>query len=376
MNSGTPEAWILILPLLLIVLGIVAAIIWRSWIVGGIVLILMILIPGLYFIQSKAVQTQAPAMLLAPDSAPSSPHMEVDPELNKTASVYPSLEEAAKNLTLRLCDTIEFSKPAISSEHIHLVTVQSDRTTDIVKSVLNDKFPRATIKADNVHDSDAAELMVVLGITNSDKTTKCLKFTAHQGARDLNPLETCAKDLPWVSDLDAYRASHPNGEWIVGWSPELEPAEDSARQQARQAAANQMISYVQARFPELNQISVNSNWLREKLENELLRRKFNSQEFVQQLRLSATGEPVYRAALLVDVSSPQLEKLHATIIPQVHRQRDSVRRLVLGTVGLGAVICVVYLFLNWATRGYFQLNLRLGAFLVLVAGLLLIMMIA
>ena len=99
-------------------------------------------------------------------------------------------------------------------------------------------------------------------------------------------------------------------------------------------------------------------------------------EFVQKLHLPATGQTVYRAAILVDASSSQLEKLHGSILPELHRNEIRVKRFGGGVMGMGIVICLVYLFLNWATRGYFQMNLRLGAFLVLIAGMLLIMLIS
>jgi len=97
---------------------------------------------------------------------------------------------------------------------------------------------------------------------------------------------------------------------------------------------------------------------------------------VQRLHLPATGQSVYRVGMLVDASPAQLEKLRGTVIAETHRSNLHVRRFGGGVVGMGVLICLVYLFLNWATRGYFQMNLRLGAFLVLIAGVLLLLVIS
>jgi len=226
---------------------------------------------------------------------------------------------------------------------------------------------------DNEHATQPDELLVVLGIDNSQKSQTCLTFSAHWNGHDYAPVQACVKDALWVLDLDEYRRTHKS-DFIVGSSQDLDVTEDSARQHARADAANQMLPYVLNRFPSLNQYNQNA-WLRSKLENDLVQRKFNIKEFVQGFHLPATNQTVYRAFLLVDVSPSQLERLQGSVVRDFNHRNDSVRHFSLGTMGLGVVICIVYLFLNWATRGYFQMNLRLGAFLVLVAGVMLLLMI-
>ena len=135
-----------------------------------------------------------------------------------------------------------------------------------------------------------------------------------------------------------------------------------------------MLPFVTAKFPELNQPNLDQ-WLRSRLERELAGHHFVKDEFVQRLLIPVRGQAVYRAAVLVDASSSQLERLHSSIISEFHHRNDRVHRFGGGVVGMGVVICLVYLFLNRATRGYFQMNLRLGAFLVLIAGVLLLMLI-
>jgi hypothetical protein len=369
--------FIFILLLVLLVAGAVAAIIWRSWIAGATVLAIFVMAFGLYFVRLSAVQSPAPSMVNLPEPAATPaplPRLELDPETLKNADVYPSMEEGAKYLAHRACDSIQQTQPPISTANIHIIAANKDRITEIVRQAFSEKFPQANVFADDSHGGDASDLTVTFSIIETSKTIKCLKLIPRQQGRDVPLLETCVKDAPWVSNLDDYRANHPTGEWIVGWSSELDTTQEAALKQAREEAARQMKHYVVSRFPQLNPPNFDQ-LIRDRLESDLSRHKYSSEEFVQQLHLPATGQRVYRAAILADVSSQQLQRVQTTILPEIHRQRDSVRRVGLGTMGLCVVICVVYLFLNWATRGYFQINLRLGAFLVLIAGVLMMLMI-
>src|SRR4051794_4893559 len=127
MNAPMPVPWIFILFLVLAVFGALAAIIWRSWIVGSVVLLFIFLVFGLYFVRS--VPNQAPATLMTQQAIPQAPQpWEPDAEVFKTADVYPSLEDAAKNLALRMCDNLLLSQPTVAAEQIHIVSAKNDRT--------------------------------------------------------------------------------------------------------------------------------------------------------------------------------------------------------------------------------------------------------
>jgi len=300
---------------------------------------------------------------------------EPNPEMLKNATVYPSLDQGVKNLTLRLLDKIDQNRPEKPPQHLHIVVLKRDRAADAVRSVLIDRFPATEVNVDDKHTTQPDELMLTLGIDDSQKTQKCLRFSAHWNGRNYTPVEACVKDALWAVDLDAYRTEHPNGEWIVGSSFGIQPSGEAALNEARADAANKMLPFVVTKFPQLNQPN-QGPWLLSKLESQLRQQKFNTKEFVQEFHLPATGAKVYKAAVLADHSSPQLAVLNKSVIPEFHRRTDAVRHFSLGTMGLGVVICIVYLFLNWATRGYFQMNLRLGAFLVLIAGVLLLLTIS
>ena len=378
MNVANPLPWLFIFILILAVIGAIAAIIWRSWIVGSILLVFVGLIFGLYMARVTVVPSAAPGMVNFQEATTrATPQWEPDIHMLETADVYPSLADGFKFVALKLCDNIDLSQPSISPKCVRIVSPKKDSNTDIVREIFKDKYPAALVVSDDSHNGDP-ELIVNLSVTDSDKTTKCLKFTAKLDARTFPSAEACVKEHPWVWHFDEYRSAQPDGELIVGWSPGPEMNQESARQQARQDAARQMVPFATAKFLELRQPNADPDWLRSRLENELKlnHHHFVKDEFVQKLHLPATAQTVYRAAILVDASSSQLDKLRGSILPELHRNEIRVKRFGGGVMGMGLVICLVYLFLNWATRGYFQMNLRLGAFLVLIAGVLLIMLIS
>jgi hypothetical protein len=374
-NTAMPVAWLFMLLMILVVFAALAAIIWRSWIVGSIVIVFLVLVVGLYFVRARAVPLAAtPSIVIVQEeTGPVREPWEPDAEMLKTADVYASMEEGVENLALRLCDSIQLTQPPASADSVHIVAAKLDKNTQIVTDIFKEKFPNASVVTDNEHTRKPGELFVTFGITDSGKN-KCLKFTARLDQTVFPPAEACVQDTPWVSNIDGYRRDNSKGEWLVGRSAAVEINREAARRQARQDAARKMMPFVTARFPQLNEPNVSGQWLRQQLEKELEVRRFGKEEFVQQYHLPATGQKVYHAAVLVDVSPTQLDRLRNTVLQVSSRQGERVRRFGIGTVGIGFLICLVYLFLNWATRGYFQMNLRLGAFLVLIAGVLLMML--
>src|SRR6476646_3186174 len=124
MNAPFPVSWIFILFLLLILFGAFAAIIWRSWVVGSIVLVFIFLIFGLYFVRVGA-PLGPPAMTAIQESTSATvDRTQPDIDFLKTANIYSSMDEAAKFLAMRLCDQIQQSKPPLAVSKIHIVTAK------------------------------------------------------------------------------------------------------------------------------------------------------------------------------------------------------------------------------------------------------------
>src|SRR4051812_40220193 len=128
MNSTFPVAWIFLLFLVLVVFGALAAIIRRSWIIGGIVVMFALLIPGFYMV--RAVPSSAPAMVMIQETATATPTIETQepsPEQIQTADAFPTLDDATTNLARRLCAQVcDGALGTNKITHIQIVTTDVD----------------------------------------------------------------------------------------------------------------------------------------------------------------------------------------------------------------------------------------------------------
>src|SRR5690606_34113738 len=91
--------------------------------------------------------------------------------------------------------------------------------------------------------------------------------------------------------------------------------------------------------------------------------------------LPPSSVDVWRAAVLVDASEPQIDELTAIIEVEVARGwvKEEARRrrlvtLVAGTAILAFLVFVVYAFANASTKGHFAWPLRLVCLAALIAG--------
>jgi len=367
------------LVILLLFFGAIAAIIWRSWVVGGIVLALVLVgsFFGLYATRATLVPPTGRNMVIVeeesrPATAAVEPQ-EPSPEQLQTADVFPSLDDAATNLARKLCGEVcdgALGKKPIT--HIQIITTDKDGIGATIRSVFRQSIPTAEMVVTDEHVIDPRALVITAKLEPVARNKK-LTLTASFDGQNKDASARVEEKL-WVNHPDQYQSQYNQRMWMTVWSPMMPTSREGARQQARQEAARKLLSIARTRLPELRTPNgINDALVRERVERDLQTR-FIKEEFSQKLNLQFSGS-VYRVGLLLDISPDQFDTLQSSVARHVRDREMQTRRFGLGTMGLGVVICVVYLFLNWATRGYFQMNLRLGAFLVLIAGMLLILMI-
>jgi hypothetical protein len=102
------------------------------------------------------------------------------------------------------------------------------------------------------------------------------------------------------------------------------------------------------------------------IRRQLLNNRFIADRFVQRFR--RPGGDVYRAALLLNPDSRALEQANAAIVTAERLQRQTWLGMVASFAALVASICLLYAFLNFATRGYYAWALRLVMVVVLAVG--------
>ncbi len=93
-------------------------------------------------------------------------------------------------------------------------------------------------------------------------------------------------------------------------------------------------------------------------------------KFTQSLQTSSG--PVYRQALLVDISPKKINQLKLHKKMQLGSMRASLLRHFFSIGGLVILIAVLYLFLDAATRGYYSLALKVAALVSVIGGAFLI----
>jgi hypothetical protein len=180
-------------------------------------------------------------------------------------------------------------------------------------------------------------------------------------------------DKPWLTDFAAFTTRTP-GRWVVARSDPDRPAGSSseASQDARVSAAEQVTPLVMARLDRRFR-----GWegdVRRLVEVQLLGDRMVYDRFPQ--KYERPYGTLYREAVLLDASDPQLERLADEVRWSMQSERQS---KVKGFVSAAAVLLVTYAlyrFANAFTRGYFTWSLRTAAALAAAGAVVLIVAVA
>jgi hypothetical protein len=200
---------------------------------------------------------------------------------------------------------------------------------------------------------------------------------------------------PWVEGGIDRASQQPGQELMVSRSKRLCPTRSEAEQQAIAEAARNLMPLVRTALDRLEADSSNEPSpglavvrqtrsdpdLFEGLCAQMRRGSGVKDQFTQQLR-RPYGD-VWQHAVLVDASDRQTTSYAQTFLPQIIQEQRAVRQWraswMRTAVALGllvALIAVVYAFLNAATRGYYTWMLRGSMVLLVLAGAVLLLLMA
>ncbi|HPC96019.1 MAG TPA: hypothetical protein PLU87_13820 [Sedimentisphaerales bacterium] len=175
-------------------------------------------------------------------------------------------------------------------------------------------------------------------------------------------------DKPWVDNFSAFVANKPDGHFLVARSREACTSENEARQQAIQDACNQLSGITGQRWtavPGRSPLTVNPRDVQEG--------DFILDQFVQSFDGSAGR--IWRQAILLDASAPKLAWLQSRKAAEMHGERITWARVIFSAFGVLVVIVIAYLFLNMATRGYYEWTLRIAGTVLAIAGIIAIFLV-
>ena len=169
-------------------------------------------------------------------------------------------------------------------------------------------------------------------------------------------------EKPWVENFADFVNRNPKDKWILALSAQSCTSQAAAEQQAMSYACRKIAQLLNQVRQRRSGFTINPADIRTG--------GFIADKFVQSFD-GAVGR-IWRQAILINASQNKLAELahRKKIARQSWRARWA--RELISIVGLTVLICVVYLFLNAATRGYYTWSLRIVAVVLVLAGILLV----
>ncbi|MBN1125300.1 MAG: hypothetical protein JXA82_09855 [Sedimentisphaerales bacterium] len=176
-------------------------------------------------------------------------------------------------------------------------------------------------------------------------------------------------EKPWLLDFPQFQSQDRQRSYVLARSTTSATSQAQAEREAMTQATRQvahMINQVRARTPDRvldRSFSVSPV--------DLERRGMIFDRFTQQF-YGAAG-PIYRTALLIDTSEPKMAPLTQEKTAIMRIERITWAKMILTFLGIAGLICIVYAFLNAATRGYYTWSLRIAAIVLGLIGLFIIL---
>jgi hypothetical protein len=391
---------IALLIVLLVVVGLVVLLIKSRR--AGLVLLGagVLLLLGLFFIRVQrapvaVIQDRIGGPLVRShldlQSAPvTSPIWLADVEDQFRADVYPSIRSAAEALgreltsllptvvadnqtpsVAQVCGRVEPER--ISSDVLNAVGDSLDRENDAIQVMVATIVPDEPIERTN---PKAVTIRVSLPrwgtratVTGEEETLERsgtlrahVTGTAGQLTRTVQFTEK-----PWVENFGAFVNSNPQRQFILARSQSSCTNVAEADGQAVSDACRQVAEW-------LNEMRPKNTVLPEDFAvyaGDLHNGRFISDKFTQSFD-GAAGR-IWRQSLLIDASQEKLNRLAQVKTGQIRAARTSWAHIIFSALGMIVLICVVYFFLDAATRGYYTLVLRVAAAVLIAAAIFFIL---
>ena len=195
----------------------------------------------------------------------------------------------------------------------------------------------------------------------------------------VNVVQANFVEKPWAENFSDFANARPKENWIIGRSKDPCMSDWEARDSALSAAALQLFPIVREH---VRRSSSGGHWgrydddrLRERIRSELAASSVTlvPDKFLQRAQRAYGG--VFRQAVLVDASRPNLDHLVMLSRQEVASYRQSFVRTLVSAGALFLVVYLLYLFVNSMTRGYFVWSLRMVAVTVLVVGVIVLLLV-
>ena len=188
-----------------------------------------------------------------------------------------------------------------------------------------------------------------------------VKATATGGNREI-AISANFVEKPWVENFADFVNRNPKNKWILARSQQSCTSQAEAEQQAMSDACRKIAQLLNQVRQRRSGFTINPADIRSG--------DFIADKFAQSFD-GAAGR-IWRQAILINASQDKLAKLVSQKMITWQSWRVRWIRELISIVGITILICVVYLFLNAATRGYYTWSLRIAAVVLVLAGILLV----
>lgn len=188
-----------------------------------------------------------------------------------------------------------------------------------------------------------------------------------KGPEGISSAKVRFAEKPWVESFPDFLSSNPSRHLGLARSGDTCMSQQEAHQQAVADARmriSQMLRSIQ-KDPSILPANMAVS------EDDLSSGGFIVDSFTQ--RFSGLAGPIWREAILIDTSENRLSRLAKQKITFSRAKRLTWAKTGGTLAGMFALICVVYLFLNAATRGYYAWSLRIVLIIVLGIGVLVVL---
>ena len=322
--------------------------------------------------------------------------VENDPKFKP--DVYPSVETAARALASEAAETLDRVVPR--EEAPTRIQIFGDAGPDALHAAAAELTrpgpgPNVTVEAvppkrgSQTRPADEWTVRMQFDVppgTRSRLSTKAYEATVHDGGGSLRmrvegPAGEFTRSVrfvgkPWAENFAEFVSRNPQRRWVFAKSTQPCTSQFDAERQALQDAARKLLPEAQrhlqarrrrsgwsgAHLRTREMLAVIEAVLRDNKDHIMVDRF--AQRFVRPY-----GQ-VWQEAVLVDASSDSISRVAAALERQVqHRQQSWVQRG-LGIGALLVMVCLVYWFLNTATKGYYLWSLRTGAVAAVIVGAL------
>lgn len=321
------------------------------------------------------------------------------------ADVYPSLRSAAKALAVQAAAKLNAAVDVGGQPSIVKVTAteevsESDpNLLEAVVGVLRKRFHagKASVEVatgageSGATDDETTFVQVAItrrgvpssgylaAVAGSEVSWEAAIRLRHK--RRTETLSTWYVDKEWVDNFARFASRQRGRRWIIARSDRPCATRQEAQRRALDRAAESVLELAPTRaVGEARALEAKGAvWERDQAADCIQRRGLIMDQFVQSFP-RPYGGALWQHAVLVDASPAQMAAVAREVASAAAAERSAwvwgVGRRVLSIAAVMGAVLLAYVFLNAATKGYYEWALRVAAVVLLAGGVVLIWMVS